>query len=220
MADCFPVARRLLLGQLGSGVFGTFLLPAAVHQAMAKPAARVASAKQPTPGQAPQSAPLVMLDPGHGGKDPGAIGVSGTYEKHVALSTAMELQRQLTAGGHYRVALTRARDVFIPLDERVARAQERGASLFVSMHADALNDHQVRGALADGVHAGQAVPGDVLAGPEVDDLPVAEEGRKLAAVARLGGGDCRELTSHVLKSRRDRAVHIDISHGISSLSRW
>ena len=146
MAGCFPVARRLLLGQLGSGVFGTFLLPAAVHQAMAKPAARVASAKQPTPGQAPQSAPLVMLDPGHGGKDPGAIGVSGTYEKHVALSTAMELQRQLTAGGHYRVALTRARDVFIPLDERVARAQERGASLFVSMHADALNDHQVRGA--------------------------------------------------------------------------
>jgi N-acetylmuramoyl-L-alanine amidase len=146
MAGCFPVARRLLLAQVGSGVFGTFLLPAALHQAMAKPAARVAAARQPAPGQAPQSAPLVMLDPGHGGKDPGAIGVSGTYEKHVALSTAMELQRQLTAGGHYRVALTRARDVFIPLDERVARAQERGASLFVSMHADALNDHEVRGA--------------------------------------------------------------------------
>src|SRR5271166_1691678 len=102
----------------------------------APPAAARRSGARPLP-------PLVMLDPGHGGKDPGAIGVSGTYEKHVALSTAMELQRQLTAGGHYRVALTRARDVFIPLDERVARAQERGASLFVSMHADALYDHQV-----------------------------------------------------------------------------
>jgi N-acetylmuramoyl-L-alanine amidase len=142
MAGCFPVARRLLLGQLGSGVFGTFLLPAALHQAMAKPAPRAAPAGQPAPGPVP----LVMLDPGHGGKDPGAIGVSGTYEKQVALTTALELQRQLTAGGHYRVALTRARDVFIPLDERVSRAQERGASLFVSMHADALNDHEVRGA--------------------------------------------------------------------------
>jgi N-acetylmuramoyl-L-alanine amidase len=146
MAGCFPVARRLLLGQLGSGVFGTFLLPAALHQAMAKPVPRPPPAGQPAPGQATGPAPLVMLDPGHGGKDPGAIGVSGTYEKHVALNTALELQRQLTAGGHYRVALTRARDVFIPLDERVARAQERGASLFVSMHADALNDHEVRGA--------------------------------------------------------------------------
>ncbi len=87
-----------------------------------------------------------MLDPGHGGKDPGAIGVSGTYEKQVALATALELKRQLEAGGRYRVELTRARDVFIPLDDRVAKAQARGAALFVSMHADALSDHAVRGA--------------------------------------------------------------------------
>jgi N-acetylmuramoyl-L-alanine amidase len=87
-----------------------------------------------------------MLDPGHGGKDPGAIGVSGTYEKHVSLATAQELKRQLEAGGHYRVALTRSHDVFIPLDDRVAIAQGRGAALFVSMHADALSDHAVRGA--------------------------------------------------------------------------
>jgi N-acetylmuramoyl-L-alanine amidase len=87
-----------------------------------------------------------MLDPGHGGKDPGAIGVSGTYEKQVSLSTALELKRQLEAGGKYRVELTRARDVFIPLDDRVDRAQRQGAALFVSMHADALSDHSVRGA--------------------------------------------------------------------------
>jgi N-acetylmuramoyl-L-alanine amidase len=93
-----------------------------------------------------RQAPLVMLDPGHGGKDPGAIGVSGTYEKQVSLATAMELKTQLSAGGHYRVELTRARDVFVPLDERVSRAQARGAALFVSMHADALGDHAVRGA--------------------------------------------------------------------------
>jgi N-acetylmuramoyl-L-alanine amidase len=87
-----------------------------------------------------------MLDPGHGGKDPGAIGVSGTFEKHVSLATALELKNQLEAGGRYRVELTRARDVFIPLDDRVDRAQRGGAALFVSMHADALTDHSVRGA--------------------------------------------------------------------------
>ena len=87
-----------------------------------------------------------MLDPGHGGKDPGAIGVSGTYEKQVSLATALELKRQLEAGGRYRVELTRTKDVFIPLDGRVERAQQQGAALFVSMHADALSDHSVRGA--------------------------------------------------------------------------
>jgi N-acetylmuramoyl-L-alanine amidase len=137
-----PVARRLLLAQLGSGVFGTFLLPGALHAAMAETPHRAAAARR----AAPRAVPLVMLDPGHGGKDPGAIGVSGTYEKHVSLATALELKRQLGAGGRYRVELTRARDVFVPLDERVARAQARGATLFVSMHADALSDHQVRGA--------------------------------------------------------------------------
>jgi N-acetylmuramoyl-L-alanine amidase len=141
MADNSLLARRLLLGRLGSGVFGTFLLPAGLHNAMAATPQR---RKAPTGARPP--APLVMLDPGHGGKDPGAIGVSGTYEKYVALATAMELGRQLAAGGHYRVAMTRARDVFIPLEERVAKAQAQGALLFVSMHADAIDDRAIRGA--------------------------------------------------------------------------
>jgi N-acetylmuramoyl-L-alanine amidase len=95
----------------------------------------------------PPSAPrMVMLDPGHGGKDPGAIGVSGTYEKHVSLAAAFELKRQLEATGLYQVLMTRQTDLFIPLEERVWQAQRRQAALFVSMHADALTDHQVRGA--------------------------------------------------------------------------
>jgi N-acetylmuramoyl-L-alanine amidase len=87
-----------------------------------------------------------MLDPGHGGKDPGAIGVSGTYEKHVALATAGELARLLKESGRYRVELTRQTDDFIPLDDRVGIAQAKGAHLFMSIHADALVDHGVRGA--------------------------------------------------------------------------
>ncbi len=124
------ITRRLLLGP---GAVASFMLSSAAE---AKRRGRVTSS----------SAPLVMLDPGHGGKDPGAIGVSGTYEKRVALAAAQELRRQLLAAGRYRVELTRGRDIFIPLEERVAIAQQRGAALFVSMHADALADHSVRGA--------------------------------------------------------------------------
>jgi N-acetylmuramoyl-L-alanine amidase len=153
-----PVTRRLLLRRFAAGtpVFGTFLLPPGLHSAMAAQQHKrhhdAAKPRPPnaTPNSAPSGArppaPLVMLDPGHGGKDPGAIGVSGTYEKQVALATALELKRQLEAGGRYRVELTRAKDMFIPLDDRVDRAQRHGAALFVSMHADALSDHSVRGA--------------------------------------------------------------------------
>lgn len=142
-----PVSRRLLLGRLGTGtgVMGTFLLPGWMHTAMAAPRHALHRPAPRPPHRA--EAPLVMLDPGHGGKDPGAIGVSGTYEKYVALDTALELRRLLEAGGRYRVAMTRYRDIFIPLEDRVAEAQKHGASLFMSMHADALKDDRaVRGA--------------------------------------------------------------------------
>jgi N-acetylmuramoyl-L-alanine amidase len=129
------ISRRLLLG---SGVSVSFLLPDRIAFA-AKPPPHAAAGAKPPP-------PLVLLDPGHGGKDPGAIGVSGTFEKHVALAAAQELRRQLLASGNYRVELSRTNDVFIPLEDRVGIAQRRGAMLFVSMHADALTDHAVRGA--------------------------------------------------------------------------
>jgi len=97
-------------------------------------------------GAKPPRLPLVMLDPGHGGRDPGAIGVSGTHEKRITLATALELRRQLLATKRYRVMLTRDRDVFVGLQERVTTARRRGAALFVSLHADALPDPSVRGA--------------------------------------------------------------------------
>jgi N-acetylmuramoyl-L-alanine amidase len=149
MSSAPPIARRVLLRRFtaGTSVFGTFLFPAALHQAMAAQQRPLQhDARSPEVAGARPLPPLIMLDPGHGGRDPGAIGVSGTYEKQVSLATALELKRQLEAGGRYRVALTRAADVFIPLDDRVERAQRQGAALFVSMHADALADHAVRGA--------------------------------------------------------------------------
>jgi N-acetylmuramoyl-L-alanine amidase len=148
MVPSSPISRRLLLGRLGSGtgIVGTFLLPGRMRGALAAAAAGPGRSVAAATAPLGKSAPLVMLDPGHGGKDPGAIGISGTYEKQVSLAAAFELKRKLEAEGRYRVALTRTRDAFIPLDDRVARAQAHGAALFVSMHADALSDHSIRGA--------------------------------------------------------------------------
>ncbi len=132
------ISRRFLF----PGLSLSFLLPSGPS----------AAAPERTPAPRPRNAaptsrlPLVMLDPGHGGKDPGAIGLSGTYEKHVALASAQELRRLLLATKRYRVEMTRARDTFVALEERVAIARRRQAALFVSLHADALNDSSVRGA--------------------------------------------------------------------------
>ncbi|ATR21171.1 N-acetylmuramoyl-L-alanine amidase [Roseomonas mucosa] len=88
------------------------------------------------PAVARRSLPVVVLDPGHGGKDPGTIGVSGTYEKRVVLATAHELRKRLEAKGLCRVVMTRSNDTFIPLAGRVEFARKRNAVLFMSMHAD------------------------------------------------------------------------------------
>lgn len=136
MIQSNPLPRRLFLG-CGASIL---LLPA---RAFATPRP---SAANPSPLLRPAPAPLVVLDPGHGGKDPGAIGVSGTYEKHIAFAAAQELKRLLEADGRYRVRLTRSRDTFIHLEDRVAIAQAAGAQLFLSMHADAVGDPRVRGA--------------------------------------------------------------------------
>ena len=96
--------------------------------------------------QSPRTPRLVVLDPGHGGIDPGCIGLSGTYEKEITLQMARELARGLEATGRYRVKLTRDEDEFVPLEERVARARGANADLLLSIHADALPDAKMRGA--------------------------------------------------------------------------
>jgi N-acetylmuramoyl-L-alanine amidase len=88
---------------------------------------------------------IVAIDPGHGGVDPGAIGAAGSREKEITLAMARELRRQLLATGRYRVVMTRDRDVFVRLRERIAIAQRAGAELFVSLHADSIGSHKVRG---------------------------------------------------------------------------
>jgi len=87
----------------------------------------------------------IVIDPGHGGEDPGARGRRGTYEKKVTLTIARKLKALIDAEPHMRALLTRDGDFFIPLDERVAKALRVKADLFVSIHADAVKKPQVRG---------------------------------------------------------------------------
>lgn len=87
----------------------------------------------------------IVLDPGHGGEDPGAVGPSGVREKDVVLKIARLLKKQIEADRNMRVFLTRDEDVFIPLGVRVAKARKLGADLFISIHADAFTTPAARG---------------------------------------------------------------------------
>lgn len=103
----------------------------------------------PTPAPKPNSRdpkPLIVIDPGHGGVDPGALGANGAKEKEVVLALSKELKNQLESSGQYRVVMTRDTDIFIKLSDRVKFAQTHKADLFVSIHADSIRDSHVSGA--------------------------------------------------------------------------
>jgi N-acetylmuramoyl-L-alanine amidase len=133
--------------------------PPPVRQATAEPSRPQPQAPPPTPPKPPQVAAarpipmpipppvpkakprgdirhVVAVDAGHGGVDPGTIGTTGIYEKAITLAMARELKARMEATGRYRVVLTRDRDIFLPLRERVAIARAHGAELFISLHAD------------------------------------------------------------------------------------
>jgi N-acetylmuramoyl-L-alanine amidase len=90
----------------------------------------------PTPSRPPNAKPVVVLDPGHGGLDPGTKSAAGMTEKEVVLNFARVLKSKLEATGRYEVYLTREDDTFLALRERVAFAQKKGAGVFLSIHAD------------------------------------------------------------------------------------
>jgi N-acetylmuramoyl-L-alanine amidase len=81
----------------------------------------------------------IVIDPGHGGKDPGAIGPGGTREKDVVLGISLYLRDLLKPSGDIKVFLTRDKDIFVPLSQRTIMANERSADLFISIHANAMS---------------------------------------------------------------------------------
>jgi N-acetylmuramoyl-L-alanine amidase len=94
------------------------------------------SALAQAPSRPADSKPVVVLDPGHGGVDPGTSSATGITEKEVVLTFARALKAKLEATGRYEVFLTRDDDTFLPLRGRVEFAQKKGAGLFLSIHAD------------------------------------------------------------------------------------
>lgn len=143
------LSRRFLLD---TGIKATITLPLWMQAALARAAAATGQAKMGQPKVSPAAyraaagSRLVVLDPGHGGHDPGCIGNGNLYEKTIVLSAAWDLRRALERGG-YEVVMTRASDVFIPLQTRVDIAEKHKAALFLSVHANSVaNDPGVRGA--------------------------------------------------------------------------
>lgn len=125
-----PIARPVISARGNTLVIELFPGAAAAFARFAD--GRVLAAAPPPP----RTLPLVVIDPGHGGRDPGAIGARGTQEKRITLLAALELKRRLEAGGRCRVVLTRGRDVFVPLAQRIGLARRREAALVLSLHAD------------------------------------------------------------------------------------
>lgn len=142
--------RELLAVLAGLTAFGLGMAEAWAAPGKSTKSKRQATRKsvgKPTPPTLAKPKPkLIVLDPGHGGRDPGALGARGTQEKKVVFTIAMEVQRELQAGGRYRVLLTRSGDSYVALRERVARAQAAKADLFLSLHADSHDNPDVRGA--------------------------------------------------------------------------
>ncbi|GAB4522622.1 MAG: N-acetylmuramoyl-L-alanine amidase [Amphiplicatus sp.] len=111
-----------------------------VIKAATAPGAAPAAPAAGAPGR-----PVIVIDAGHGGRDPGAIGPNGTHEKTVTLAAALELAKILEGRGRYEVVLTRDRDTKIDLEKRSEMARNAGASLFISLHADAHENQKLRG---------------------------------------------------------------------------
>ena len=134
------VAAVLVLAAAGraSGSVGE----CGVTVALPPPAPAIAITQARVPGR-----PIVLIDPGHGGQDPGATAVSGDItEKQLTLQFARELRDKLASDGRVRVALTRDDDRYLSLDDRAALARRIGASLYVSIHMDSAPNPLARGA--------------------------------------------------------------------------
>ena len=119
-----------------------------------KSASRNAGNSVPYPRLKPQNnviaavkrRPIIVIDAGHGGRDSGAIGAKGTYEKTITLKASQELERQLSASGQYEVILTRSDDQYVDHEERIRIARAGKGDLFISVHADSIKSSSIRGA--------------------------------------------------------------------------
>jgi len=135
----FTRRRFLQLGLMTSALTVQWAIP---FQMLA---AAESGVSVPVPGRKPRPPRLLMIDPGHGGRDPGAIGISGTHEKDVTLDIARRMADALSGQPGITVKLTRDEDIFLPLEERVKIGRQAETDLFLSIHADSAPNPEARG---------------------------------------------------------------------------
>ncbi len=152
--------------------------------------------------------PVIMLDPGHGGIDPGAAvaGGNGLFEKEIVLAFAERFKKRLEAGGRYRVLMTRDHDVFVPLGDRVRLARAAKADLFISIHADSIaGGTEVRGLT---VYTGSERASDA------DSARLADRENRSDALAGIDGGETADDVSDILQELTLRETRA-FSHGFA-----
>lgn len=92
---------------------------------------------------APKGRPVIVIDPGHGGLDPGAVGPDGVLEKNIVLAVSRRLRAILVETGRYTVVMTRNKDIYISLDQRVHTSRRHQSDLFISLHADSVAEENI-----------------------------------------------------------------------------
>ncbi len=179
----------------------TFRKAAAEASAQAR-----ATAEVPVPDAGSDRRPLIMLDPGHGGIDPGAA-AAGMFEKDIVFSFAEALKRRLEKAGRYRVLMTRDHDVFVPLGDRVRIARAARADLFISIHADSISGSQeVRGLT---VYTGSERASDA------DSASLADRENRADATAGVEAGEGPDEVLDILQDLTLRETRA-FSHGFAT----
>lgn len=141
---------------------------------------RPAASAPPEKRQATDKRRIIVLDPGHGGVDPGTVGVTGSYEKYITLAVAKAAKHVLEASGRYRVVLTRDRDVYVRLRDRFEVAHENQAEIFLSLHADSISSRKIAGGSVYTLS-------DKASDKEAEDLAQKENKSDIIAGADLTG---------------------------------
>jgi N-acetylmuramoyl-L-alanine amidase len=176
------------------------------------------------PAPLPARRKVIAIDPGHGGVDPGTIGINGVLEKEVTLDVAKRLRRLIEATGRYDVVLTREDDVFVSLRDRMETGRRAEAALFISIHADSLGDSRFRGAsvytLSDDASDAEAARlarkenrADVIAGTDLSshdqtvasiliDLAQRNTNNRSIEFADVLTGELADVTALVRNTRR------------------
>ena len=191
-SDAVPVdqAGRAMIGEARRGGVTVPIAPAVGD---------VAVTRAKVPGR-----PIVVIDPGHGGRDPGAVAVSGTVsEKQLTLILARELRSRLAERGRVRVALTRDSDKYLTLEDRAAIARRLGASVFLSLHMDSALNPLARGA---SVYS-------------LSDVASDEEAARFARKENASGGFIAKAGDDVQAMLSDLAVRSQMSASAELASR-